>query len=279
MYGVAMRPDPHLPLDVHLAGRSVWGARDAVRNHLAGGESLELVLDGKGTLLCNSVSYELERGDVFLLHCGVRHTYHTMPGSAWHKVFLNLWPDNARKLLEQFGLADVVRIRVPRAALARIRQLFERIVYLAHTKPPYFRDRLSESTYALLVELAHIHQDADTQHAMPDTLRCAISFARQHIRQHVTAHAMADAAQCSLRHLSRLCSLHFNMTVHEWLTQFKMQHACALLQRTTHRIGDIAESLGYLDPLHFTKVFKRIIGRTPRAYRMVPPAAAVEELP
>lgn len=268
LYTVALQPDPHLPLDVRMAGRSVWGARDGVYDRLQPDESIELVLDGRGVLECDGTRYELERGDVFLLHHGARHTYHAAAGTAWHKIFVILWPKHAQELLRQVGLHDVVQVRLPRAKVPAIKRLFIQILRLAHTKPPFFRDQLSECAYAVLVELAHIHQAQDTRTAVPAILRTAMEHVRQRGCHQVTARSMAAAAGCSLRHLSRLFLNAYHVTVHEWLTRYKMQHACALLRHSNHRIGDIAEALGYLDPLYFTKVFKRVVGRTPRAYRM-----------
>jgi len=268
MYGVALWPDAHLPLDVRLAGRSVWGVRDGVYNSVCSGESIELVLDGTGVLTCNAARHELERGDVFFLHCGSRHTYHALPGMAWHKIFVAMWPDSTQRMMQQLGLHKVVRVRVPRVKFARVKRLFTRILQLAHTKPPFFRDRLSERAYELLIELAQIHHAQAAGAAMPAAVHAAMEHAQQRGCRHVTAHSMAAAAGCSLRHLTRLFCKACHMTVCEWLTRYKMQHACALLQHTNHRVGDIAESVGYLDPQHFTSVFKRVTGRTPRAYRL-----------
>lgn len=268
LYTVALQPDPHLPLDVRMAGRSVWGVRDGVYNHVSTEESIELVLKGRGILTRNDTRYELARGDVFFLHQGARHTYHAAADTAWHKVFVIIWPEHAQTILRQMGLQDVVRVHVPPAKFAAIKRLFASLVELAHTKPPFFRDRLSERVYELLVELAHIHQAHAAGALTSAAVRTAIEHAQQRGCNQVTVRSMAAAAGCSVRHLSRQFFQAYRITVREWLTRYKMQHACALLRHTNHRIGDIAETLGYLDPLYFGKVFKRVMGRTPRAYRL-----------
>lgn len=268
LYHVGLAPDPHLPLDVQMAGRSVWGEGDSVRDHVSTGESLELVVRGEGVLLCNGREYTLRRGDVFFLHRGVRHTYHARPGVLWHKVFVILWPDTAKALLQQLGLQDVVCIHIPHTKFAAVHKLFTSMLQLAHTKPPLFRDHLSERAYELLVELAHIHQAEAAKQTRPTPLQRALAHVEERGCGDVSVHSMAAAAGCSPRHLSRLFSRAYHLTAHAWLVRFRLQHACALLQRTDLRIGDIAEAVGYLDPLHFAKVFRRVIGCSPRAYRL-----------
>lgn len=51
------------------------------------------------------------------------------------------------------------------------------------------------------------------------------------------------------------------------LLNMKMEQACALLDGTHLSVGEIAFRLGYDDPLYFSRLFKKVIGRSPRAYR------------
>ncbi len=46
-----------------------------------------------------------------------------------------------------------------------------------------------------------------------------------------------------------------------------MDKACDLMYNQQLSIGDIARSVGYEDPLLFSKIFKKIKGASPRIYR------------
>ena len=50
-------------------------------------------------------------------------------------------------------------------------------------------------------------------------------------------------------------------------TVLRMQRACELLDRSGLAVGLVGEQLGYFDPQHFSRVFKRIMGASPRSYR------------
>lgn len=39
------------------------------------------------------------------------------------------------------------------------------------------------------------------------------------------------------------------------------------MDKTSLTIGDISRSVGYNDPLQFSKIFKKVIRRSPREYR------------
>ena len=54
-----------------------------------------------------------------------------------------------------------------------------------------------------------------------------------------------------------------------------MVNAQSLLERTTYNIKEISEIVGYENPLYFSRVFKKEIGKSPAQYRkeMIPTEA------
>jgi AraC family transcriptional regulator of arabinose operon len=52
-----------------------------------------------------------------------------------------------------------------------------------------------------------------------------------------------------------------------WLARQRVRRAGDLLLATGRRIADIATEVGFDDPLHFSRVFRRRAGRSPRAFR------------
>jgi AraC-like DNA-binding protein len=57
------------------------------------------------------------------------------------------------------------------------------------------------------------------------------------------------------------------VTFEELVDEYRRDRACRLLTRADHSILEIAYSLGYSDPAHFTRAFKRWTGGSPRSYR------------
>ena len=52
----------------------------------------------------------------------------------------------------------------------------------------------------------------------------------------------------------------------DYFTRLRMAHACTLLKSTSASIKQIAISMGYHDPLYFSKVFKAVINVPPSRY-------------
>ena len=57
------------------------------------------------------------------------------------------------------------------------------------------------------------------------------------------------------------------MGVVEYIRSVRLAHACRLLEEGTLSVSQVAEASGFRDALYFSRVFKKIVGLSPRAYR------------
>ncbi|MDY3919163.1 MAG: response regulator [Candidatus Limivivens sp.] len=69
-------------------------------------------------------------------------------------------------------------------------------------------------------------------------------------------------------YLSKIFKKQKNCTFNEYVMNLKVEKAKVLLTRKDdYLIGEIASALGFSDQFYFSKVFKNIVGCTPREYR------------
>lgn len=59
----------------------------------------------------------------------------------------------------------------------------------------------------------------------------------------------------------------FDISLQNFLIHYRIDKACDLLKNASLSIGDVSRSVGYDDPLLFSKLFKRNKGIPPRQYR------------
>jgi AraC family transcriptional regulator of arabinose operon len=84
------------------------------------------------------------------------------------------------------------------------------------------------------------------------------SFSVQDVARHV---------RLSRTRLSSLFKEHTGSTLIHWREERRVARASQLLTQTTLQIQEIAEEIGYDDPLHFSRTFSRLVGCSPRQYR------------
>ena len=68
------------------------------------------------------------------------------------------------------------------------------------------------------------------------------------------------------KYLSTLFKRHVGVGIVEYLHSVRIQHACTMLRQGFSSVGDVALRCGYPDAQYFSKVFKRRMNMSPRAY-------------
>lgn len=102
-----------------------------------------------------------------------------------------------------------------------------------------------------------------------DSVALSLDWMRRHVQQRCE---LADLARLSGFSVARYSALFRQQTGYppmDYFIRLKVQHACWLLDTTKLRIGEIANAVGYEDSFYFSRLFRRIMGKSPRAYRAV----------
>lgn len=78
---------------------------------------------------------------------------------------------------------------------------------------------------------------------------------------------IAEEVYLSPTYVSLLYKQETGETLFEYLTKVRIEKAKVLLQDPRNKFYEISGAVGYSDPSHFSKLFKKITGLTPSAYR------------
>lgn len=98
-------------------------------------------------------------------------------------------------------------------------------------------------------------------------IRSALDFMQQHCTEHISLTDVADSVYVSQWHLSKLINRHTGQSFFDLLGGMRIERAKELLADPAMRVHTVAEMVGYSDVAHFSKSFKKIVGRTPGEYR------------
>ena len=78
---------------------------------------------------------------------------------------------------------------------------------------------------------------------------------------------IADFCGLNRSYFGKIFRENLGKTPQEFLISYRMSKATELLRLTTLSIGDIANAVGYTNPLHFSRAFKNVYGFSPREWR------------
>jgi AraC-like DNA-binding protein len=85
----------------------------------------------------------------------------------------------------------------------------------------------------------------------------------RHLHDNPTVVELATNAKMSPRHLTTLCRAVFGEAPARFLLQLKLQRAEEMLRYHSQSVKAVSEALGFANPYHFSRVFKRVYGRPP----------------
>ncbi|MEA2068622.1 MAG: AraC family transcriptional regulator, partial [Verrucomicrobiota bacterium] len=102
---------------------------------------------------------------------------------------------------------------------------------------------------------------------VPAKIRQVKQYLDQHTRQSITLRQLAEKADLSVPHLCAGFRRCFGDSPINYLIGLRLQQARYLLLDRSFGIGEIARRVGYEDIYHFSKLFKKQFGCSPRAMR------------
>ena len=95
----------------------------------------------------------------------------------------------------------------------------------------------------------------------------AVRYIEEHPEEAVTMHDMAELCHLSHSYFSKLWFRDMGENFTNYVNRIKTELAKQRLQNSSDSISFIASSLGFSDTSYFIKVFKKVVGITPLAYR------------
>lgn len=230
---------------------------------------IHFIIEGKGSFEIGNHTYHLEKGQAFLIPPGVVTYYQADHEDPWNYVWIGFQGIQAGAYLLQAGLSTYSPILHgvnPESLEACILQM------KTSANMPNGRElKLSSLLYEIFAHMAEITLSGpkttkDNQHDL--YIQKVIHFIDAHYASKISIAQIADFVGLNRSYLCAIFKSRTNSSIQEYLIRFRINKACGLMSNKLLSIADIARSVGYDDPLLFSKMFKKEKGVSPRRYRL-----------
>lgn len=94
-----------------------------------------------------------------------------------------------------------------------------------------------------------------------------VKYIRQNYYLDLPVSEMANHIGVTRAYLTHCFKSTYGMTIQEYLVNYRMKKAKEILLESNAKIRDVAFQVGYKDELHFSKVFKKHFGKSPKTFR------------
>jgi AraC-like DNA-binding protein/mannose-6-phosphate isomerase-like protein (cupin superfamily) len=222
---------------------------------------------GRGTITIENEQFKLTKNQILIIPANKSHSYESDTSKPWSIYWIHfkgtkasLYSPVKEKIISLSDLRTSNRL-----------ELFEEMYQ--NLEMGFYADNLEYSSICLkhfLSSIKYIDQfirinSVNTNDL--DTISMSIIFMRDNLTNKLTLTQIARHVGYSDSYFRNKFLEKTSFTPIEYLNKLKIQKSCSLLQFSNMKINEIAYLLGYYDPFHFSKSFKKEMEFSPREYR------------
>ena len=268
----AVHPSPRRggPLSVLFSGHS-----QTEPEHRMGPQRLDYILihtvmEGTGWFRCRDRHYDLGPGDSFVILPGEMHSYQSSAGTPWRYRWVAFRGSEAERWLAAAGIdADHPILSggadVALKAMNEIERTFRKKEWTADWEAEAWL-KLAFSAWAKANRPDGPPVTASKKSIAAAEADRAARWLQAQAASSVSIARMAQELGYHRTYLTKLFHQEIGVSPVRYLQQLRMDRAKLLLLEPLS-VEEVARSVGYADPLYFSKSFKKWFGMTPSEYR------------
>lgn len=242
-----------------------------------------VVLQGTGVHISPGGEHPIGAGDVFVLHKGQVHGYHS--ASALELVNILFVLDDlamfARDVEALPGFSVLIagrnarddgaydsRVRLSADRLARVADRINEMLVEQKTRPAGWRFAVVAQFMMIVTDVCRAYSERDNP-AMRALSRLSgvIGYIHQHYSESLTLDDLASVASMSRRTLTREFRNAFRVSPIDYLIRERISRAIDLLRSSDMTVTEAAYLVGFQDSNYFTRRFRTVVGCSPRDAR------------
>lgn len=262
----------HSTLDMYL---TTCGIQNCFGGHWFGpgvrdSYILHFVSDGKGVFKCHGETYELSRGDVFLVRPDTEVYYKADENNPWSYIWVGFNGIKAQSYMESAGLkGEIVTCKCENTPL--VFSFVQQMIMYRHLTLANELKRESAllQIISMLVEEYKETLPKEERYDYPYHIYVnqAIDYIQHNFKSNIKVNDLASYIGIDRSYLTKIFKNVTKWSPQEYLMNYRMEQSKNMLKNTDMKVGDIADAVGYYNQLAFSKIFKKYVGMSPTEYR------------
>ena len=219
-----------------------------------------IVTKGEGRLTLLDREYPLEAGDVFFAFPA--YSFTLQASGRFEYAYISFMGTGATALLTSLKITPSAPVHTGYGHLVDF--------FLSSVK------RVTKENANLLTEgvlfyaLSFFSKEttSSTQEEKDGSLSVIFDYVDRNYTDHsLSLSKLSEIFNYTEKHLSTLFKKHMKIGFNQYLNDLRIQYASELLEKNKGKVSDVSVAAGYIDPLYFSKVFKKKTGKTPTQWK------------
>ena len=229
---------------------------------------IHYIIDGEGSYTVNNKTYKLKKNQGFLICPGTVTYYEADKTNPWSYMWIGFNGVKAETYLNYANLNEENLI-FEYSKDSTLKDYISEMLKL--NEMDYSNElKLEGLLYFFMSKLVETRKDVFNQKAYKSAelyLEKSIEFIENNYSNNIKINDIANYIGINRSYLTHIFKKNIDTSPQEFLVTYKIDKACTLLQNTDLSIKVVAKSIGYSDPLTFSKIFKKVKGESPKNYK------------
>jgi AraC family transcriptional regulator, arabinose operon regulatory protein len=224
-------------------------------------------IHGSGTIQAHGQSYFMEANSYFVIPAHWPHVYWASENDPWSIYWIHFGGARSLCFEKFFGHQIAIKAAASSRLVDRINLFNEILTSLELGFSKENIDFANLNLNALLASFFYVETYwASKGYQSKNPVEQAIFFMQENLSRSIKIQDIAQKVRLSESHLSKIFRNKTGLSPFEYFINLKMQEAIRLITNKSLRIKEVAFALGYEDPLYFSRLFKKHIGKSPGTF-------------
>ena len=256
-------------LDIKNVGLEHCSPRKKHEQRKRSYHSLHFVMYGMGTLCVNGTKHLLGKGNAFVLYANDEYEYWPDAFNPWSYIWIDFYCEESEDLLAFCGFTK----EKPYTKVDDYLVMMDFCKKLVENYGMGGVKTLTTSAYALLVfeqliEYRNRYDKVDKKNSpFYKQFIDVLTYMNNNYRMNLSLDKIAEDMNVSKRQLMYMFRTYIDLTPIDYMNKFRVSNACALLKQRDIKVEQVSEMVGIEDEKYFMRLFKKVVGMTPKEYR------------
>ena len=234
---------------------------------------IHFILSGNGFYSANGNTWSLGPDQMFLVYPNEPVVYCADTNNPWSYVWIGFKGIRVDTILKNCGFSKKHLVLPAPPDSSEYLSCFDDL--FAHRNAGFSEDLYRESIVLKLFSILAGHHarlslktgQEQTGYSDNAYVNLAIDYIGRMYMQGIGVSDVADSIGITRSHLNHVFQKELNISIQNFLIDFRMHKAANLLVSTALSIKEISNRVGYNDQLVFSKAFKKKFEMSPKSYR------------
>lgn len=220
--------------------------------------------EGMGTVHVRGKTYTLRENEAFCIPRDTPHRYYACAEDPWSILWVHFKGED----VQYFPLEECrVACLSSQHATNRMHFLFDLLFRVLGGHYTLGNFIYISQVLSLILSEAYFREKHDSVQEQNKHVTNIIRYMYKHLDENLTLADLAAKFELSKSYLNAIFQKYTQHAPMDFFIRLKMKQACRLLRTTDLYVYQIAEALGYGDPYYFSRIFRKMVGMSPKEYK------------